>query len=180
MPRANLETTDIVAIPWRRVSTDGTVTTGNFKSSDFGHWANYRSYSGSVTPGYMALKRRNKLKLSCLDHSVYIQRDYSLRPYSELQESGTGLSDVVQLTATYDIGNSTVVASSPSPSHLAEAYVKARARLADKVNGMSVNLAQAGGERKQTASLLLSTARRIVEAARALRRGRLGDFAHAL
>jgi hypothetical protein len=45
---------------------------------------------------------------------------------------------------------------------------------------MSVNLAQAGGERKQTASLLLSTARRIVEAARALRRGRLGDFAHAL
>jgi hypothetical protein len=181
MARATLEYTDIVAIPWRRVTTDGTETSGTFKSSDSGHYASYRSYAGSVTPGYMAMSRRGKLKLSTLDHSVYIQRDYSLRPYSERQELGNVANfNNIQLTATYDIGNSVVVASSPSPSHLAEAYTKARARLAEKVNAMSVNLAQAGGERKQTAELLISTANRIVEAARALRRGRLGDLVSSL
>jgi hypothetical protein len=126
------------------------------------------------------MSRRTKKKLEFLDHSVYTQRDYSIMPYKERQDSGTGLNNTIQLTATYNIANSVIVASNPSPSHLAEAYVKARARLAEKVNAMSVNLAQAGGERRQTADLLVSTANRIVGAARALRHGRLREFVTAL
>jgi hypothetical protein len=45
---------------------------------------------------------------------------------------------------------------------------------------MSINLAQAFGERKQTATLLVSTATRIALAARALRRAELGDFLNQL
>jgi hypothetical protein len=48
------------------------------------------------------------------------------------------------------------------------------------MNAMSINLAQAFGERKQTASLLATTANRLVRAARALRRGRLDSFVEAL
>jgi len=84
------------------------------------------------------------------------------------------------IVATYDISNSVILLSSPSVAHLGEAYNSARARLAEKVNNMSVNLAQAFGERRQTADLMISTASRVAEAARALRHGRLGDFTRAL
>jgi hypothetical protein len=57
---------------------------------------------------------------------------------------------------------------------------KAIGRMADQVGGMKVNLAQAFAERKQTVSLIGSSAMRIAEAARSLRRGRLGDAAKAL
>jgi hypothetical protein len=57
---------------------------------------------------------------------------------------------------------------------------KAIGRIAKEVGGMKVNLAQAFAERKQTVSLIGSTAMRVASAARALKHGRLGDAAKSL
>jgi hypothetical protein len=111
---------------------------------------------------------------------VYYQRDLGFGYTERISLGNVASYPNEQLYSTYTISNSAVVASFPSPVHLADAYTKARARLADKVNNMSVNLAQAFGERKQTADLLASSANRIAAAALALRRGRLGDFVSAL
>jgi hypothetical protein len=53
-------------------------------------------------------------------------------------------------------------------------------RLGQKASGVRVNLAQMMGERKQTAELLASTANRIYQSARALRRGDLSGFTRSL
>jgi hypothetical protein len=57
---------------------------------------------------------------------------------------------------------------------------RATRRLAGKANKMSINLGIAFAERKQTALLIESTARRPYHAALALKRGRLGDLYAAL
>lgn len=67
-----------------------------------------------------------------------------------------------------------------SYGHLPQALTKCRARFAEKVNGMSVNLAQAFGERKQTARLIADTATSILDAARALKRGDVGRFLNSV
>jgi hypothetical protein len=180
MTRANPEFSSFGPIHWDRRTTDGTESSGVFNGADYSVYPTYRTYVGSVTPGYMSKSRRVKLKLETLDHIMSIQHDNGFEYKERISLGNVASYPNEQLYSSYNIANAVVVASFPSPVHLAEAYTKARARLADKVNGMSVNLAQALGERRQTADLLVSTATRIAAAALALRRGRLGDFASAL
>lgn len=58
--------------------------------------------------------------------------------------------------------------------HVADAIKLAESRLRGKVAGLTVNLAQALGERRQTAMLLASSAERVLKVARALKRWDLG------
>jgi len=179
MSRPNVEIYPLPFVQWRRKTTDDTVTTGVFTGDLFDRYSWKRAYTGSVTPSYRVMSRRGKLKLSTLDHSVTYQTD-SGTSYTERQELGTGLNPDVQLTAEYSLTSAAIVGSCPSATHLAEAYTKARAQLAEKVNNLSLNVAQAFAERKQTAGLLARNAQRVAWAALALRHGRLGDLASAL
>jgi hypothetical protein len=119
------------------------------------------------------------LKLSTLAHSVQlIKRSGSA--YVEYDTWWNPNPLVSRSAGTYVLSDATAKSAIPSSGHLSEAYIKARAQLAGKVNAMSFNAGQAFAERRQTASLLTNTAYRIVSAARALRHGRLGEFQKAL
>lgn len=180
MARPSPEITNYPAIPWTRVLWNGTTTSGFFTNigTTYGSYISYRSYTSSVTPGWHSLSRRGKVRIRPLDHTFTLQRD-SGTPFVEVNHLWFPNGSYAGVD-TYTIGNSVVVMGHPTSSHLGEAYTKARARLAAKVNDMSVNVAQCFGERRQTASLFISTASRIANAAVALKRGHLGEFIHNL
>lgn len=179
MPRAPTELIDR-NVPWNRL-VDGVSTSGVFTNvwATFQRSPSYRFYNGSTTPGYATIGNRRKKRLPTLAHNVLIIRDSGVN-YNSRKVVLSPLGAVVS-SDDYTIENSYIVGSAPgSVSHLSEAAFRARAKLADRINGMSINLAQAMGERHQTASLLVTSAQRIAHAALALKRARLGDFVTAL
>lgn len=151
----------------------------------YGINAHARSYTGSVTPGYAGMKKRQRVKLPCNSHSVTI-----------IKRSGTGYSENHQMyvpyttqqgwtawngyNETYIISDCSVFKPAPLTLVFDSPRDKARARLAKNFNDLKFNAAQAFAERRQTAGLISSTASRIAAAALALRRGRLGDLEVAL
>lgn len=163
---------------WTR-NINGTITTGSITPN--GNPVPYRynrTWSGSFTAGYHGYSRRAKMKLPVLNHT-YRTTEATGTPYKEITLVWNAAGNPITLQ-TYDISSAAALSSVPSATHLADAYTKARARLADKVNSMDVNLAQAFGERKQTANLLANSAVRIALAMRHLKHGELRDFSRAL
>lgn len=181
MSRPTTEFTAFPPILWSRTWSWQPSEEGAFNAAtEFGVYAKYRTYSGSVTPGYRSLSRRHKLKLQPLDYNMTLKRVYGDQ-YNERITYVYYTPYVHTQSTTYTIGNSAILLSTPgSVSHLSEAGIKARSRLAAQVNGMSMNVGQAFAERGQTASLIGSTISRVTNAALALRRGRLGDFVTSL
>jgi hypothetical protein len=180
MPRPTFE---FVPLSVFRTETDvindvTTITPVNATALGFAKYDRY--WTGSTTSGYKSLTARQRKKLYTLAHTVRIQEDGGV-PYNYekavIQMFGVPGSDSI-LRQRYT--NSVVLSSFSSPGHLEESYVKARARLSSQVNKMAVNLAQMMGERKQTVNLLVSTATRIVQAARAMRHADWRSFANAL
>ncbi len=164
---------------WNQLNTDGSVTTGSYIPNGTTIPYRYeRTWTGTVTPGWHSMKRRSKMKIAALTHT-YRVREATGSPYRETilqwNISGQPLASQVK-----NVSNAAFISSMPSATHLGDAYTKARARLAEKVNNMDVNLAQAFGERKQTANLLANTAVRIAAAMRHLKHGELRDFSRAL
>lgn len=96
-------------------------------------------------------------------------------PYVSDTVSNTGFGNTI--TRGNAVGQDTFVplAYKSVTNTEAEAMLKARSRLAENVNKMSINLGVAFAERKQTASLIANTTYRIAHAAAALKRGHLGD-----
>jgi len=129
------------------------------------------------TPGFRSIARRN---LPNHPHTVYLRKDVCTEGYKKEYEKHWTESNYTLVS-----GNSTTHAfgydtSKPPIAHLDESRYLAAARLRKEVGGMQVNLAQAFGERQQTAKLLADTTERLAKAAVALKRGRFGDFVTAL
>lgn len=166
--------------PWRRTYTWKASESGIHDTAFYGSFVKHRIYTGSVTAGYGAMKRRQRTKLSPLSFNMTIRRMYG-NPYSERVLFAYYPPYTHTDVSTYDFPNSSILLTYPSSvNHLAEAATKARSRLASQVNGMSMNLGQAFAERRQTAGLMASTITRVTHAALSLRKGRLGDFVTAL
>lgn len=127
----------------------------------------YRTWTGTTTPGYWTLGKGKKLPMN--DYLVRYVRvsDSSFYSYAMPKSNYIYTDYSVQHARVVD----PFIPSTYGFSAYEEARRKSLSRLQAKVNDMRVNLAQAFGERKQTASLLADTAVRIATAARALRRG---------
>lgn len=151
-----------------------TVTNGTTNDRSAGISLYKRTWSGTTTPGYLVNGMRKKRKKPLHPFSS-VKRVISGTPsYSEYQYSSTGLH-VVQTTE--DAGQlDTFWPSDYGDTVTSQATFLARKRLADRVNKASVNLGVMFAERKQTANLILSTAKRIFLAARALKHGKLDDL----
>jgi hypothetical protein len=183
MPRPNPELVPYGPMTWTRTYDSGTVQSGVIDPAVVNDMYRYRRrWSGSVTPGWKSLDRRARAQTQTLAFSCDILTS-SGTPYTENlrnvsivpPNAGSVIGSYV-----YKYPNTIIYSQAPSIAHLEEAYTKARAQLAGKVNDLHVNLGEAFAERRQTANLLTSTASRIASAALALKRGRLGDFATAL
>lgn len=138
-----------------------------------------RTYTSSNTPGYY-VKKRLRQPLPFHDYSSYVVMDYGTRFESEILHYGwTGvepnLSYGVVSSNQTSVSNTCGIApgTGGDDGHIAGAATLAENRLRSVVGGMSVNLAQALGERKQTANLLASSAKRLFEAGYAIRKGNL-------
>lgn len=180
MSRVSPEILNFPNIPWTRTYSWQPSTSGVFIPSAYNAYVSKRTYSGSKTPGYAAMSRRGRIKLPCNSFTMTIQKNWG-NPYSEVTDFIYFSPYMTRDHSEYRFPNSAILLTTPGDAvHLSEAYTKARQRLASQVNGMAINLGQAFAERKQTAELIASTARRIVMAAVSLRKGRLGDFVNSL
>lgn len=132
----------------------------------------FREWAGVRTPDYLTMKRRHTLpdnaylsnRTTCSAGSVFEtvdRRGYSVRSL-EVHHTGDTPFDGLFPTLVTDASN------------------KATLKLYKKVDGVKLNVAQFFAERKQTAELLASTASRIAQSVRALRRADLRGFATAL
>lgn len=176
MARSNPETTPFGNLVKRTLNEAGGTTTTNMGPLETltGLYQYFRGFTSSVTPGWRQMGARERKKLPNLPHTV---TGYQVATAAYVHEHKNMVTNGF-LQTTYSI----CCFKQPGPptfAHLDGAYIKARADAASKVNAMSANLAQMMGERKQTASLLADTAVRILAAARAVRRGRPGDFVAA-
>lgn len=137
----------------------------------------HRIYTSVQTPNYHELRRKGLLPLNAYMSQVIT---VEASPFSD---------DYLSKSSWY--GNRTTndwcaTGYTFAPSQLGldmgrtDATNRALLRAADKLSGVRVNLAQFFAERKQTAELFASTAHRVASAARALRRGHLGDFTRSL
>lgn len=159
------------------VVVDDTVVVG----PDVGVYAYRRDYSGSITPEYRELRRTHR-PLPFNNYSANVVRDngsvYNNRYWVEARDPETGAKYTTHETeVTY---SNTCFYAPQTPlddSIVGEAVRKAEIRLRDKVGGLTVNLAQAIGERRQTAMLLAKSVERILSVARAARHGDLIDVA---
>ena len=180
MSRASPEITNFPNIPWTRTYSWQSSTSGVFVPSAYNVYVSKRTFTGSKTPGYSAMARRGRMKLPCLSFTMTLSKNWG-SPYREDTNYIYFAPYMTRDSSSYSFPNSAILLTTPGDAvHLPEAYTKARQRLASQVNSMSINLGQAFAERKQTAELIGTTARRIVSAATALKRGRLGDFVTAL
>lgn len=135
-----------------------------------------RTYSGSVTPGYKSKKQRERKKLAPLSHVVTYRKDSGTK-YTHNDWAYPGFSPG---SSTVQYATNTVYFTGlPAFAHLVEAYNTARSRAAEDVNKMKMNLAQAFGERKQTANLMASTMVRILALARSIKNVDPQAFIHA-
>jgi len=131
------------------------------------------------TPGFHSRVKAKTLPMNDMYSKQFVRSGQSQSSGSRVQFF-SGTQDW-QETSSYlhYISPGQVSATDPPLNHKSDDG-KAQARLADSVNAMKVNLGEVFAERKQTVALLVSTAERIAVAARALRRGRLGDVYDAL
>lgn len=146
-------------------------------SDSIGIYAYKRSYTSTSTPNFHELKR---LKKALPFHSHQVDGVWdSGTPY----EFHRWEDFVDEFDNPFTAGESLVVAPNtcyvaPGVSHdyghITDALKQAESRLRSKVSGLTVNLAQALGERKQTARLLASSAERVLKIGVALRKWDLG------
>ena len=180
MSRPTTETVSFPTIPWTRSYSWQASEFGTFNPNTYNVWVSKRTYTGSVTANFGSYNRRKRSRLPPHDYTMTIVRCFGF-PYQEITNYVYYVPYTSWQWSTYSFPNSAILLSVPgSAVHLSEAYTKARQRLASQVNGMAINLGQAFAERKQTAELIASSARRIVMAAVSLKHGRLGDFVNSL
>jgi hypothetical protein len=163
---------------------DGTVTSTVTKTGEqAGVYAYFRNYTNFNTPDYWT-KKRLKRPLPFNIHSVQLFRDSGTSFLNHVWTDNpdslvNGLPDPIY-EATVKASNACFYEPSISNvdlfSHISGARAIAENRLRKKVNGMTVNLAQAFGERKQTASLIANSVERVLKVSRAVKRG---DFTGA-
>lgn len=177
--RPNPETVGIGPIIARGY-TDGNLDYETFiDGANIGVFSYKRTYTGTTTPGYWTKKRLRQ---------ALPRNSYSTRT---IQDSGTRYEQVI---TTYDwlgtfpnyhygeISSSIATVSNTcgfapgtgnDPSHIVGASYIAERRLREKTSGMAVNLAQAFGERKQTAKLISNSSERLFQAMHAIKKGNL-------
>lgn len=165
MPRQNPEGIQMFSRQWGDYP-GGTQTT---------QWQRYREYSGNKTPNFQTYASQHR-RLPMLAYSVYYHNLPNVHidawfkypaTNAEVRKRGWFWYQLYPYGLSYYDTD-------------AETKAKAQGRLAEAVLDMKVNLAQAMGERKQTANLVAATATRIANAARFLRKGRLDDAARSL
>lgn len=160
------------------VQASGTIkyqgnTTSSYNATTYGHEPYHRTYTGTVTPGFHG-KRKQMLPNNA--HSVVIR-----------MSAATKLTDKrwsIRISDNLLFSNETWEYTHawrmdwyvPIYAHLEGARLKAFGKASQQMSKLKFNAAQAFAERGQTANLLASTARRIVEAARALKHGRFNDL----
>lgn len=162
------------------VTFDGfseTTSTTSVVPSTLGLYTAYRNQSSVDTAAFLAKARRIK-KLPENPFSMEV-RQYQDTEYHELAESPSGL----RITRTADSCchlNWFQPWDYRDANHIALVNSIAHSKLHNRVNKMHVNIAQMFAERKQTTSLVINSANRIVLAARAMRRGDWKSFEKAL
>lgn len=159
------------------ITVDNTMLMG----SDVGIYGYKRDYQGSVTPEYRQLRKTHR-PLPFNAYSCNTVRDngspYINRYWVEARDPETGSKHTVHETEVTYTNTCFYAPLTPlDDSPVSEAVRKAEVRLRDKVGGMSANLAQAFGERRQTAMLIAKSVERILSVARAARHGDLLDVA---
>lgn len=148
-----------------------------FYVSTEGWFRKRRDYSSINTSNFKALARQRK--------------QLPVNPYSSHSSWWDGTPYTYRLYGTNNVGTVTVRRHTyhsvyhfnpyfPRAQHVASVQQVARSRAAKDASGLSVNLAQAFGERKQTANLITNTIWRIANAARSLRRADLISCFHYL
>jgi hypothetical protein len=135
-----------------------------------------RSYTGSVTPGYKSKKQRERKRLAPLAHVVTYRKDSGTK-YEHNDWDYPALNP--NFSTVQSATNTVYFTGLPAFAHLVDAYNTARSRAAADVNKMKMNLAQAFGERKQTANLMASTMVRVAALARSIRNVDPQAFIHA-
>lgn len=166
----------------KSVTGGGTVEPSTFYTPGTPYAKHYRTYAGSVTPGYHSLSKRAKTRLRPLSYDL-TKTSCSSGGYSETEiwRFISGLNagkDIVNRKKTWNDGRGVLSIASPTVS--TEASNRAISNLARNLQDMKVNLAQAFAERKQTASLINATVGRLVEAALAIKSRDLNRLANAL
>nr|WFS39157.1 MAG: putative maturation protein [StochSRVP_11 levi-like virus] len=156
---------------WTSASSYGGVSRGTWMVLDSQRLVNTRY----TTPGFASQSKRS---LKSLPYDMTLQKWHfgRLKVTDSLTYSGGGSSSSSDFPAT-GIGNP------PFPAYLhrlseADAILRTKALL--KVKDVKVNLAQAFGERKQTVSLIASSATRLANSFRKLRRFDVTGAADAL
>lgn len=148
-----------------------------YVSSTYSIYPYRRDYVSVKTPNYKTLRKKN---LPFNPHTVAIVRDfgtaYRRTHYEQVKSTGA-----YTYYNVYDQSHAQRVrVAPPGLSHLTGASTLALGRASKELSAIKINLAQAFGERKQVANLLISTAVRIARAATALRQARFGDLYVAL
>lgn len=173
--RKNPETIDqsVVLASSLHVPTAGIYN--NVSSSTVVQNLHHRSYVSAVTPGFKNAKilpwnPYSMVSTNTSSTTKMYDRDiiYKTQPeYNGYSRSQT-------------LWHEGVVDLTKSQFFLAEAEALCSSRTAKQFNNISINLGVAFGERQQTINLIENTAKRIVHAARAVKRLRFGDAARAL
>lgn len=167
MPRPNLEQ---VLGPYRYEQTGPDAYYPLYSSHNYRIFK--RTWGGVQTPSYRALKKRKLLPDNPYNSNV--QTCSAGSTFETLTRQGYGTKSLV----VHHTGDTPF--DGIFPSLVDDANNKAILKLYKKVDGVKLNVAQFLAERKQTAELLASTALRVLEAARALRRADRRGFADAL
>ena len=169
-----------LAVTYWTTKGDGTIVTAPVQTTtdSSGRLMSHveRSYGGSVTPGYKSKKQRERKKLAPLAHVVTYRKDSGTKyAYNDWDYPAYR----PQFSTVQYASNAVYFSGLPAFAHLVDAYNVARSRAAADVNKMKMNLAQAFGERKQTANLLASTMVRITALARSIKNVDPQAFIHA-
>lgn len=135
----------------------------------------YRKFTGAITPGFRDLPKR-KLPLNTYNlRGIYMESSVHRRSYADL------IADTIQIdeTSNYAYDNS-FWPSDYGDSIKSDCKYLALQRLSRSVNETKINVGIAFAERKQTASLIASTAHRIAAAAACLKRGNVKGLYESL
>lgn len=179
--RANPEIVPFGAGNVRSIINGTTVDYTVLDGTTVGIYGYKRDFVGAVTPNIRELRRLHK-PLPFNDYEAYTVRDngslYTNRYWIDARDPETGsLHTVYDQEVQYSNCCFYAPLTPLNDSPVSEAIRRAETRLREKVGGLTVNLAQAFGERKQTAMLIAQSMERILSVARAARHGDLIDIA---
>lgn len=135
----------------------------------------YRKFTGSVTPNFRDVPKRNLPNLGYTLRGVYMDGTSKRRAYSDLLSSTTQ----EDITSNYAFENS-FWPSDYGDSIKSQCRYAALQRLSKSVNDVKFNAGIAFAERAQTANLIASTAHRIAAAAACLKRGNVRGLYESL